>query len=428
MIRKKRSSDQSLDLRINKYLVAGALILLCAFNNSCMKSMTQEEDISRNIILPVDGPSVIQANDQFAFDFFHAALQTDQTTSNKLISPLSIYLALSMLDNGAGNGTRDSIDHAIRVENISTDVLNQTSLTLIQGLPKVDQQVTLSIANSIWYNQNIQPLPAYLNLAQQYFLAKIGALNFSDPNTVNIINQWISDNTQQKITQVLNSISPADLMYLIDALYFKGNWKYAFDPKATANHSFYLSPSDSISTPFMNLHSTLNYFRNDSVQMIQLPYGAGDFNMFLLSAPGNVGLTDFAETLNPTSFNNWKSQLSPKDIQLSLPKFKYGYSIDNMEPPLTQLGMGIAFSKAADFSNMYNIPAFVNKAIHKTYIEVDETGTEAAAVTVVGVTTAVVSANQPIPVSFNHPLAYIIQDISSGTLLFIGLLTDPQIN
>jgi serine protease inhibitor len=415
-------------LKTNKYLFAGALTLFCAFNNSCKKSVPQAEDISKNIVLPGGGPSEIQANDQFAFDFLHAALEADQTTSNKLISPLSIYLALSMVENGAGSGTRDSIEEALRVENINIDVLNQTSLALIQGLPMVDPQVTLSIANSIWYNQNIQPLPGFLNLIQEYYLAKIAPLNFSDPNSVNTINQWISDNTQQKITQVLNSVSPNDLMYLINALYFKGNWKYAFDPTKTTSHFFYLSHIDSISTPFMTLHSTLNYFRNDSVQMLQLPYGGGDFNMFVLSAPNNGSLTDLAESLNPSMFSNWKSQLNPQDIQLSLPKFKYGYSIDDMEPPLAEMGMGIAFSKGADFSNMYNIPAYINKAIHKTFIDVDETGTEAAAVTVVGITASDVGANQPIPVIFNQPFAYVIQDISSGTLLFIGLLYNPQNN
>lgn len=191
-----------------------------------------------------------------------------------------------------------------------------------------------------------------------------------------------------------------------------------------SDNSFYLAYDSNIST-YMVLHNSLNYFQNDSLQMLQLPYGRGNFNMYVLLPGNSIKMTDFTAALNPYSFNNWKSQLNNRDIQLDLPKFKYSYSINDMKPALAEMGMGIAFSDEADFSNMYNIPAQISKAIHKTYIEVDEEGTEAAAVTSLGIA-YLTDVPSPLVVNINHPFVYIIQEKTSGAILFIGLLNDPS--
>jgi serine protease inhibitor len=409
----------------NYFVGIGILALLGLVGSSCNKSVPQTTDIAKAISLPDNGSSVIQANDQYAFNFLHASLQTDQVVNNKLISPLSSYLALSMVYNGAANATRDSIQHALSAENLSIDDLNKTCQALIQGLPAADNRVTLSIANSIWYNQNIQPIPGFLNLVQQDYLAKVSSLNFMDPQSVNTINQWVAANTNQKITKVLDDIDPSDLMYLINALYFKGSWKYAFDQSATSNNSFYPTTTSNISTAFMHLHSSLNYFGNDSVQMLQLPYGGGNFNMYVCLPNSNTTLPAFSANLNASLFDYWKSQMAEMDIQLSLPKFKYSYSINDMRPALTLMGMGIAFGDQADFSNMYTISAEISKAIHKTYIAIDEEGTEAAAVTTIGVIQTI-SLPQSIYMNVNRPFYYIIQEKTSGAILFIGLVNDPS--
>lgn len=396
------------------------------FDISCNKTSPQQADIEKSISLPTDGPAIIADNDQFAFDFLRAALQTDQSAGNKLISPLSIYLALSMVYNGADNATRDSIQLALRSQNISIDDLNKTCQALIQGMPLADNEVHLSIANAIFYNQNIQPVPGFLSLIQQYYLAKMDSLNFNDPQSVNTINQWVASNTNQKITQVLSNISPSDLMYLINALYFKGSWEHGFDPKATSTKTFYPTPTTTVSTAFMALNTSLAYFQNDSLQMIQLPYGAGDFNMYVLLPSANISLSAISSALNPPSFSSWQSQMGSRKVQLSFPKFSYSYAIADMRPALTLMGMGIAFGTGADFSGMYTIPVDITKAIHKTYIDVDEEGTEAAAVTVIGIEPTVAGPSEPIIINIDHPFIYIIQEKSSGAILFMGLMNDPS--
>lgn len=392
---------------------------------SCKKSAVPQPAIAKDVTLPPNGASVVQAGQDFAFDFFRANQQTDNTAANKLVSPLSIYLALGMACNGAAHATQDSIEKALRLKNLTLDDLNKTSQALMQQLPLADNKVELSIANSIWYRQGFQPLPGFLDITQKDYAATVRALDFANPASVATINKWASDNTKQKIPQILGNISANDLLYLINAVYFKGTWKYQFNKNDTKNADFYRADQSAVSAPFMYAHQTpLGYFRNDSLQMVQLPYGAGNFTMYVLLPGANLTATTLLAGLNAASFQSWKDKSSPTAMDLFMPKFSYRYTIDNMQPALSLMGMGIAFSNQADFSGMYTIPVQITKAIHKTYINTNEEGTEAAAVTAIGMGT---TSSMPLSVNLNHPFIYIIQEKTSGAILFTGLVNDPTL-
>jgi serpin B len=393
----------------------------CLLNLSCKKNL-QQPDVLHDIILPANAPNIVKSNTDFAFDFLHSTLQNDAVSTNKMISPLSIYLALSMLYNGADNATRDSIQYALRLNGTSIEDLNYTCKALQQQMTWADNQVTLSIANSIWYDKSLQPLQSFLNVNDNFYNAEVQPLDFKDPNSVNTINNWVSKQTNGKINQIIDKLDGI-AMYLIDAVYFKGSWKFAFDKSKTANASFTTGNGNITSSPFMALHDSLHYLGNDSLQMVQLPYGGGNFNMYVLLPNNNIPIKQFASLLNRTSFANWQARLSNTTIQLYMPKFQYSYSILDMKPELSAMGMGIAFGANADLTKIYTQGALVSKAIHKTYINVDETGTEAAAVTAIGI--AVTSAPSPIVMQINHPFMYVIQEKTSGVILFIGMVNDP---
>ncbi|HZE83468.1 MAG TPA: serpin family protein, partial [Puia sp.] len=350
----------------------------------------------------------------------------DKNPGNKLISPFSIYLALSMVCNGAAQATQDSIRNALRLQNIDIDDLNSTCLALMQQLPHADSKVTLSVANSIWYRQTIQPVPAFLDKVHSDYLATVQALNFNDPNAPNAVNSWVSDHTQQKIPKIISGIPGDELMLLINAIYFKGTWKYPFSKSATAGSTFYRPDNTTVTTPFMSIqHGDIPFFQNDSLQMAQLPYAGGNFNMFIISPSAKLRLADFLPVLNTMYFQSLQSRLNSSDILLNLPKFRYSYSIDDMRPSLSSMGMGIAFGSKADFSRMYTIPVYISQAIHKAYIEVNEEGTEAAAATAIGI---VLTAAPNIPImSVDHPFVYIIQEKTSGAILFTGVVNDPSL-
>jgi serpin B len=410
---------------MKKNMLFIAIIVLLGYgtlSSSCKKNI-QQPDILKPIVLPPAGTSgIIQANTDFAFDFWHTVLQNDSSPVNKMVSPLSIYLALSMLYNGADHATRDSIQYALRLNGISIEDLNNTCKALLQQMPLVDNEVNLSIANSIWYDKSQQPLQSFLNVNDSFYNAGIQALNFGDPASVTTINDWVSKQTHGKITQIIDQL--AGVLCLVNAVYFKGSWTAAFDKKATANASFTTAEDKTVSAPFMFLHSFLRYFGNDSLQMVQLPYGGGNFNMYVLLPRTNMQVTQLAAVLNRPSFANWQAHLDSTDVQLFLPKFQYSYSIDNMLPELSAMGMGIAFSDAADLTKIYSGGAQVNQAIHKTYINVDETGTEAAAATAVNVG-GNTSPAPPLMLRFDHPFLYVIQEKTSGVILFIGQVNDP---
>ena len=394
-------------------------MVLCLSVSSCKKNV-QQPDILQPVVLPANATGIIQSNTDFAFDFLHSVLHNDNTPTNKLVSPLSIYIALSMLYNGANGATLDSIQYALRLNNAGAAYLNNTCKALLKQLPFSDNEVNLAIANSIWYDQSIQPLQSFLNINDSFYNAQVQGLNFSDPASVKIINNWVSSRTNGKITKILDQL--ASNLYLINAVYFKGTWKTAFDQSKTANAPFTTASGTSESVPFMSLTHTFNYLANDTAQMIQLPYGGGDFNMFVLLPGTNYTAIQLASFLNSGSFYSWQSRMDSMEIQLSVPKFQYSYSISNMQPELTDMGMGIAFTKSADLTRIYAQGGQVSQAIHKTWINVDETGTEAAAVTAIGI---IATATRNNLMLVDHPFLYLIQEKSSGVLLFIGIVNDP---
>lgn len=397
-------------------------VVLLIVAAGCEKSSTPV--IHQPLILPENSDQIIAAQNHFAFQLFKEVLQRDKSLSNKLVSPFSIYMALSMTYNGAANETQKAMQKALQLDGIMTGLLNETNKNLITGLPEEDSRVVLNIANSIWYrNEGYQPLPDFLQTIGNYYHAKVSGTDF-DQATVNQINNWVANATHQKIKTILENISPEDVMYLINAIYFNGQWKYKFDANQTQDRTFHTANGE-VQTSFMTQKATLNYTRNDSLQIIELPYGAGDFNMYILLPDEEIDLPQFVSSLNVNAFNHYLSELDSMQVKLYLPKWEYSYKIQNMKPELTAMGMGIVFNDA-DFSNMYPpaAGAYISKVIHKAYIEVNEKGTEAAAVTAVGIST---TSSLPEPViDVNHPFLYFITEKTSGTVLFIGEVNDPE--
>lgn len=404
--------------------------LLCVFfilAVSCNKNPAPP--VHQSFTLPENADQIIGAQNQFAFQLFKEVLKRDNSNANKLISPLSVYMALGMTYNGAAGKTRDAMQKALQLKNISTDLLNETHQQLIEGLPGEDSKVDINIANSIWYrNDKYQPLAAFLHITKNSYQAQIKNVDFRDNETLKQINNWVASATRQKIKKIIDKIDSTDLMFLINAIYFNGQWKYKFDKSETEAKTFHTITGD-VQTPFMTQKGTFRYGRNSVLQIIELPYGSGDFNMYILLPDESVSLKQLTSSLNVKVFNDYLSTLDSTALRLDIPKWKYRYTIKNMKPELADLGMRIAFSRQADFSDMYprEARAYISRVIHKTYIEVDEKGTEAAAVTLVGMAYATSALPpQPLTVKVNRPFLYLITEKSSGSILFLGEVNNPK--
>ncbi len=405
-------------MRILFYLVISALVC-CSI--SCKKSGDMP-DVTHTITLPANGQNVVEANNRFALKFLQSALQNNSGPSNKLVSPLSIYLALSMVYNGADNATKDSMANALQLSGLSINDVNAACKALIEQLPAEDSKVTMLIANSIWYKQNtVQPLQSFLSVNASYFNAYVQPMSTAD-----VINNWVSDNTKNKIPKIINDIPDGMLMFLVNAIYFKGGWQHAFKAQDTRDDDFYLAGGAKIKVPFMNQQLTTNIYFDDNYNVVEMPYGGGNsYSMYLLQSKNNQQpVNSFAGNIDETGLKAIIAGMGLYNISLSMPKWEYSYSIDDMQPELSALGMHIAFTGAADFSKMYSTAnVYITKAVHKTYIKVDEEGTEAAAATGIGIGTTV--AAPPQTITFNHPFMYIITEKQTGAIIFTGILNNP---
>lgn len=398
------------------------LLIVLLVLTACRKNTSP--DVAKSVILPASGTEVVAAENQFSLGFFQAVNAQDTALKNKIISPFSMYMALAMVDNGASGATQDSIGKALRLGTLSVDDLNGTASSLMQQLPKVDNRVTLSVANSEWYDQHLTPLASFSQTLQTVYQAKVQAMNFSDPSTVTTINQWVAGQTQQMIPHILQKIDPAELMFLVNAIYFKGTWTTAFDGGLTKDASFTRGDGVVENVPTMTTAnaSSYSFLGNDTVTIVELPYGGQHFVMDILEPAS--GIRTLSAELTPGMLTDWINRLSPQSFIVTLPRFKFNYAPDNLRGALTHMGMGIAFSDQADFSHMYTIPTKISRVIHQAAIEVDESGTKAAAATAIGID-ELSARSGPTVIRIDHAFLFVIRETTSGAVLFIGIVNDP---
>ena len=377
--------------------------------------------------LSLSEQKVESANNSFATTLFSQVAGQEQG-KNFFISPLSVSMALAMTLNGASGQTYTDMQQTLRLTGMSNQQINQSYQNLIAMFSTLDPNVTFNIANSIWYRNTFSVLDSFLNVDSTYFDAKIAALNFNDPNSADVINNWVSQKTNGKIPSVVQSPLPgAAMMYLINALYFHGTWKYTFDYKNTKLGTFHLANGSTESDSMMIMTDTLNYYSDQYFQVVELPYGKGDYSMLVL-LPNSTSATNPIPTLDQSEVNAITNGLKPADVTVTLPKFKLQYST-LLNSALSQMGMGNAFSSAADFTRIN--PAgglYISYVLHKTYIDVNEVGTEAAAVTVVGVYTTVVGPEpQPYMFNVNRPFIFLIKENHDNTFMFMGAIAQPSV-
>ena len=369
------------------------------------------------------------AHNEFGFDIFHKLINTKDDTQNIFISPSSIALALSMVYNGADNKTKDAMTQTLHFSKMDLEKINTSGSELIKHLTSLNPDIEVSIANSIWMREEITFNPQFLETNKKYYEAQVQAIDFSSPNAANIINSWVSTNTRSKIPSIVSSPIDKDVvMYLINAIYFKGIWTYEFDTKLTKEKSFTLPDLTKINHPSMTQErKDYFYLENDDFQGIYLPYGKEkNIGMYVLLPKDNI--SQLENKLSLDNWNNWVNNFKEKEGTLILPKFKIEYDKE-LKDTLSSLGMGVAFSDNADFSKMRSENDIkISKVKHKTYINLDEKGTEATAVTSVEMvfTTSLPNEKDTFYMEVNKPFFFAITDRESKEILFMGVVNNPQ--
>jgi serpin B len=368
-------------------------------------------------------PDFIKVMNDFSWSLTDAL---DQESGNMMISPASVFLALAMTLNGADGQTREDMLTALSASGLSLDDINEAARDWTIRLNRTDGVNKLSIVNSIWYREGFAADPEFLQRNADFYAAAARSLDFADSTSVDIINNWVNKSTNGTIKDILDSIDGDAAMFLINAIYFKAQWQTKFAYEDTSDGTFD-SPDGPVNVKFMKRSGSMDYLTMENAQGVLLPYSDGRFAMFALLPDEGKTPGDIISLLNATVIEEMLDGREPKDIDLSLPKFTAEYKAE-LQDTLTALGMGIAFDGGqADFSLMQTgreKNLYIGAVTHKTFIRVDELGTEAAAVTKVEMKFTSMP-NFDVTLHFTRPFLYSIIDLHTNLPLFIGITEKP---
>jgi serpin B len=329
-----------------------------------------------------------------------------------------------MTYNGVSGETKQEMTKVLELTGMTPQEINAANQALQNSLQKVEPTVQVSIANSLWAKQGFSLKPEFLQINQQYYQANITELDFTIPQEcLSIINNWVSQKTQGKIDKIVDKITPDEVLFLINAIYFKGNWETPFDKSQTGNKTFYLTDSSSKQHPMMSQSGSYRCYETDTFQAVSLPYGKkGALSMYIFLPNSNTNLATFSQQLTPENWNKWMQEFRVKSGMIEIPRFKMEYEVQ-LKDTLIALGMAEFFGGLkTDFSPMTDSQVAVESVKHKTFVEVNEEGTEAAAVTVIEMTRSMPAFEMNV----NRPFFCAIRDNTTGTILFMGSIVDPQ--
>lgn len=376
---------------------------------------------------PNSGKGLANPCNEFGFNLFEQ-LRNDQLDRNIFISPASVMLALAMVYNGADGETKAQMDEALALHGMSIDSVNQSAGELMNWLSDADTSVQLAIANSVWAKPGFPFKESFIDLTREEYDAEIRELT-----TASEINSWVSEKTRGKIPKIIDQIGGDAIMYLINAIYFNGSWAKKFPERNTRERDFDLLSGETIQHDLMENQGEYPYWGDSTVQAIKLPYGNGNFGMVVLLPREDYPLEQFAKSLTTDKWNSIYRRLYEHRGNIVLPRFTIEYAAI-LNDALMAMGMTDAFSDTkADFTKMWDGGVDSNVCIdevrHKTFVKVNEEGTEAAAVTSVSmkcVLTSVDMSPPPFEMIVDRPFVCAIVDGKTGMILFLGAIVDPR--
>ena len=382
---------------------------------------------------PADGKSQSQtvrssritSTHAFAFNLL-GALAKEQPGGNVFISPYSISAALQIVGNGAEGETRKEMDDVLGRADIPAKDASMAFRQLSASLKQASSNATLTVANAIWFSPHIELKPEFVSMSQTYYDAKISALDFTDPRAAGIVNRWVSENTRGKIDKIIEGpLSGMTGAFIANAIYFKGTWATKFDNKLTQSRSFHAGGDNSKLVPMMLQRGKFAYQETSGFQAARLPYTGRRLGMYLLLPATNSSAGKLLESLRGQAWDGLLSRFRSTEGQIGLPRFKLEFSAE-LNKPLNSLGMKKAFQPhVAEFSGISATPLHIDMIKHKSFVEVNEEGTEAAAATGIAMeTTAVHVPEKTFEMILDRPFLFLIEDAPTREILFAGILND----
>lgn len=398
----------------------------------CTDQIVKPDDANHEAYVPTGGSGPIQLraallpqaarDNEFALKLFKK-MAVSSSDSNVVISPLSISIALGMAWNGAAAETKAEMTSLLGMSEMPDSLINQYYEVMQKSLPVVDSSTTVNIANSLWYTTGFVVKPSYLKVNQDYFDAQIRSIDFMQTWAKDTINAWVDAKTNHLIPEIVQN-TEGQVMYLINAVFFKGAWEIPFNPEQTWRTNFFKQSGGTTQVKMMSMLDTLRYGETDDAEYLDLAYGNGAYSMTLVLPKTSFTTSSVLSALTPESLNRTIETLNAQKVQLYMPRFKVECDFD-LVPILKSLGMRQAFTDIADFSRISDEALMISGVKHKTYVEVTEKGTTAAAVTSIGFTTTSFP-DYPF-VNFNKPFLFFIRENGSKVILFAGKIANVEL-
>jgi len=374
---------------------------------------------------------LVSDNSTFAMDLYQYLKTGD---NNIFYSPYSISLALAMTYAGARGETEEEMADAMHF-GLGQDRLhpafNSLDMTLSsrgEGAEgKDDEGFRLNIVNAIWGQKDYEFLADFLDTLAQNYGAGLRVLDFMEAPEESriIINAWVSDETEGRIEDLIpqGMIDSLTRLVLTNAIYFNAAWMYPFSEGATSDGVFHLASGDEVRVPMMRQTESFGYYEGENYRAVELPYDGGELSMVIL-LPDSGKFSSFDSSLDFEKLYEIIDGIGYQEVALTMPEFEFESSFD-LKKTLSEMGMPVAFSGDADFSGMTgNRELFIAEVVHKAFVSVDEAGTEAAAATAVVMELTAVP-QEPVTIEIDRPFIFLIRDIETGTLLFVGRVMNP---
>lgn len=405
------------------------LSILIIFGGCGTEEVPDTLDISSDVDFAEDDyQKIVTANNKLGFKML-GEVEADGN-GNSFISPLSLFMALSMVYNGADGVTKEEIAKTLQAEGIDVNELNQANASLLTMLNKDSDDIQLSIANSIWLNEDFHFQDDFAQYNQDYFNAEIQEIDISNSESPKMINDWVKKSTNERITEIVDDpLNPDLVTILINAIYFNGNWKFEFDEKLTEEGTFYTGDGVTENVLFMSLSEELQYMEDDGLQAVMLPYGDGEMSMKVFLPQESSDLETLEQRLIHEDWSSLNQKFQEKEGTIVLPKFQLEYEA-NFNEMLQGLGMNTAFDpEIANFTKMItgSDPVWISQVKQKTFIDVNEEGTEAAGATSIEMdtTSAPIDVDEPFYMEVNRPFFIMITDDDTEAILFMGSISNP---
>ena len=403
------------------YIAAFAALL---FSGTSCQEIINDIDAKSNPYTPLElstkSGEFVQKGENFTFSFIDRV--NAEATEDFIISPLSMQFLLGMILDGAQGTTADEIAKVLGYGAGEVDAVNEFCLSVLKQLPDMDKKTKLKIANAIFVDDGWPLKKKYEDTVEKYYKAEVANLDFTDnAGSLKKINGWCSKQTNGLVPKVLDEVDPDMLAYLLNAIYFKSQWKEKFQKASTAKETFTYENGSEGKVDMMKLNKSFRYDDNDIFQAVNLPYGNGVYSMTVLLPKPKHTVADVTKALRKTNWDDFRTTMVNCDVDLWLPKFETKFSI-KLNDLLSEMGMPTAFDQdKADFKAMSDYALCLSFVKQDAVIKVDEEGTEAAAVSIGGMMKDTAAyPGEHVVFHADHTFIYLISESSTGVVLFAG--------